>query len=170
MQDNVKRLDDRTSLLYTLNQKNLTLLSDLKSYKKKISTLTRDILRLQDKRLEANHDDHYFATYFARMFRTVEEWVYVTYIDANVEGLQQLEEDSEAVNIFRERAGEEWKRWVKEEHILLLTGAMTEVLVSKMLELPLLGMKDSCVALVIPAIEKSLADSKSESEPTLYCG
>ena len=160
VQDKANCLGDLTSLLHTHQQKNLKLLSDLEATKAKISALTGDILRLEDNRLEAKHDDYFFATEFAGVFRAVEEWVYVTYINWNIEELQQLEE--EVVNLFQGTAGKDWQRWLKADHTLLLTGVIMELLVRKMLELPLLGMKDSCVALVTPAIEKSLLESKRQ--------
>ncbi|RPB20862.1 hypothetical protein L211DRAFT_497575 [Terfezia boudieri ATCC MYA-4762] len=149
---------DCNSKLYTFYQTTLYLLSDLEKRKETISSLTSEILRFGDTQLEANRDDYYFATKFAGVFRAVEEWVYLKFLDADIE--QQLE--AGAVNLLRERAGGDWQRWLKEEHLLLLTSVVSEMLVSQVLEPPLLGVVDSFVALIKSAIEKSFLESRQE--------
>ncbi|KAF8420258.1 hypothetical protein EV426DRAFT_613026 [Tirmania nivea] len=150
--------DDRESLLYKFYQTTVDLLSDVERKQERISALTSNILRLSDTRVEANRDDYYFAGKFAGVFRAVDEWVYLTFLDADIE--QELEQD--AVNLFRDRAGPDWERCFKEEHLELLTSVVTQMIVSKVLEPPFLGMRDPCVALVLPAIAKSLKENNEE--------
>ncbi|KAF8439649.1 hypothetical protein BGX38DRAFT_866818 [Terfezia claveryi] len=156
---------DCNSKLHKFYQTTLYLLSDLEKRKDTVSTLTSEILRFGDTQLEANRDDYYYATKFAGVFRAVEEWVYLKFLDADIE--QQLE--AEAVNLLRERVGGDWQRWLKEEHLLLLTSVVSEMLVSQVLEPPLLGVVDSCVALVRSAIEKSFLESRYRRRHQVAC-
>jgi len=158
LKDKLNLPEDCNSNLHKFYQTTLHLLSDLETKNKTVSALTSEVLRLGDTRVEANRDDYYFATKFAGVFRAVEEWVYLKFLDADLE--QQLE--MEAVDLLRERVGGDWQRWLKEEHLFLLTSVVTEMLVSQVLEPPLLGMVHSYVALVKPAIEKSFTESGQE--------
>lgn len=165
LKNSLELREDPNSPLHKFYQTTLNLLSDLEKKQKRIATLTSDILRLGDTRLEANRDDYYFATKFTGVFSAVEELVYLMFLNADIE--QQLEQEAE--NLLREQAGRDWQRWLKEEHLLLLTGVVTELLVSKVLRPPLLGVVDQCVALVTPAIKQAFIEGTYTQKLSSFC-
>ncbi|KAF8462034.1 hypothetical protein BDZ91DRAFT_362745 [Kalaharituber pfeilii] len=164
----LKGLNNHITRVYTLQQDTFHLFSDLKAKNERISELTREILRLGDTRPDASRDDYYFATKFAGVFRAVEEWVYLTFLHADHgQQIQEQQIQEEVVNLLHKTAGAGWQPWLEEEHILLFTGVITEMLVSKVMELPILGMNNPYVALLKPTIEKSFVESIHQLEPVM---
>ena len=134
----------------------LQLLLDFGAKEKEVSELRGEILRLRHNRVEASKYDPSFAQRLSRVFRKVEDWVYLTFKHELRIG-QHLGDEAE--DSLSEVAGDGWRELLEKEHVLLFTSVVIMELVKNVLEPCLLGINHDYLELIRPAIEESLLKS-----------